>query len=374
MAAAQAGAEPQVLWADLNMAQLGGGRLLPIQRNAQPELPLRKLGRHLDAANRAASVLGRMPWDVGACQGQGCCPMPSVRLPKATPASASRPTSVGSWCYPGSTGGLGTRGPVNAAASNVFNAATTAARKGGCELAANSSAVITASLKTMAMAFASAGLPQLIRPRRAGPSRAAVVSVSFLSSVRRSGLDRRPAQIATAGFASNKTEATSSTSPTTTPSRGRGGAAARAGSGTITSRHETEMGFQAGGRIATRIRNVGDVVQQGDVLATLDPTQERLCSTSVEAALVRTQARAANTAAAEKQTRYLERRGVAPRAQLDDALAGRDTAAADVRQAQADLVRPATTRVTPRSAPAWTAWSRPGAPKTARSWLRGRRS
>lgn len=50
---AQAGPEPELRMAELDMTQIcAARRLLPTRRDANPELILRELGRHLDSANR----------------------------------------------------------------------------------------------------------------------------------------------------------------------------------------------------------------------------------------------------------------------------------------------------------------------------------
>lgn len=55
---AQAGAEPELLVAGLDMAQVRAARrLLPTRRDSNPELVSRELGRRLDAANRSGPEL-----------------------------------------------------------------------------------------------------------------------------------------------------------------------------------------------------------------------------------------------------------------------------------------------------------------------------
>src|SRR5262245_46990622 len=46
--------------------------------------------------------------------------------------------------------------------------------------------------------------------------------------------------------------------------------------GVVRARYETDLGFRVGGKIVTRIVNVGDRVQAGDVVARLDPEDLKL--------------------------------------------------------------------------------------------------
>src|SRR5262245_51220301 len=41
--------------------------------------------------------------------------------------------------------------------------------------------------------------------------------------------------------------------------------------GVVRARYETDLGFRVGGKIVTRVVNVGDVVRAGDIVARLDP-------------------------------------------------------------------------------------------------------
>src|SRR5262245_28343484 len=55
--------------------------------------------------------------------------------------------------------------------------------------------------------------------------------------------------------------------------------------GVVRARYETDLGFRVGGKIVTRIVNVGDRVQVGDVVARLDPEDLKLQVQSAEAEL-----------------------------------------------------------------------------------------
>jgi multidrug efflux system membrane fusion protein len=67
--------------------------------------------------------------------------------------------------------------------------------------------------------------------------------------------------------------------------------------GTIRPRHEADVGFRAGGRIAERLVDMGARVSQGQVLARLDPTDLALAVRSAEADLASAQAQATQASA-----------------------------------------------------------------------------
>src|SRR5262249_48956224 len=59
--------------------------------------------------------------------------------------------------------------------------------------------------------------------------------------------------------------------------------AAREFVGVVRARYETELGFRVAGKIVSRVVNVGDRVQVGDVVARLDPQDLKLQVESAEA-------------------------------------------------------------------------------------------
>jgi membrane fusion protein, multidrug efflux system len=67
-------------------------------------------------------------------------------------------------------------------------------------------------------------------------------------------------------------------------------------SGTVQARHLTDMGFRVAGKIVTRPVDLGQVVHQGDVLATLDPTDFRLNQEAAESTQAAAEADARNAA------------------------------------------------------------------------------
>lgn len=80
---------------------------------------------------------------------------------------------------------------------------------------------------------------------------------------------------------------------------------ARDYAGVIKPRREADLAFRAGGRLATRLVDLGAVVRQGEVLARLDPADLALSVRSAEAALAGAEAAAAQTAADASRSRTL---------------------------------------------------------------------
>ncbi len=107
--------------------------------------------------------------------------------------------------------------------------------------------------------------------------------------------------------------------------------------GTVEPRYQSQLGFQIGGRVVARDVTVGDVVKKGQRLAALDPIVSRFDLTRAEAELADARAQSENAAATEARTRRLMEGGNVTQAQLDAAVARRDTAQARLAQAGASL-------------------------------------
>ena len=107
--------------------------------------------------------------------------------------------------------------------------------------------------------------------------------------------------------------------------------------GTIQARYESTLGFRVGGRIARRWVNVGSTVQPGDVLASLDPTDQRNQVRAAEGDLAKVQAQWINAQANARRQQQLYDRGVGAQAQLDIAQTDLKTTAATLEQAKAAL-------------------------------------
>ncbi|MFE1603106.1 efflux RND transporter periplasmic adaptor subunit [Methylobacterium sp. ID0610] len=108
--------------------------------------------------------------------------------------------------------------------------------------------------------------------------------------------------------------------------------------GTVEPRYQTQMGFRIGGRIVARDVYVGDLVGKGTRLAALDPTVQQFALQRARADVADAQAQVTNATAAEARQRTLFESGSAvTQAQLDAAVANRDTANARLAQARAAL-------------------------------------
>lgn len=116
-----------------------------------------------------------------------------------------------------------------------------------------------------------------------------------------------------------------------------GRVAERRFTGTVQPRYEVKLGFQTTGRMTSRDLDVGDRVAVGQTLATLDPTVLRLAVASATADLANGQAALVNAQATDDRQQELIKGGSVSQAQVDSAVASRDTAASKVDQARASL-------------------------------------
>ena len=111
--------------------------------------------------------------------------------------------------------------------------------------------------------------------------------------------------------------------------------------GTIKPRIETDMGFRVPGKVAKRLVEVGQTVDVGQPLATLDEIDLKLQAEQAEAELQAATGVLAQAAAAETRARDLRGKGWATDAQLDQAKAAGDEARARLNRAErsVDLTR-----------------------------------
>lgn len=107
--------------------------------------------------------------------------------------------------------------------------------------------------------------------------------------------------------------------------------------GLVEPRYRAQIGFRIAGRMVSREVNVGDLVSRGQPLAALDPALPRQALISAQASLAGAQAQLTNAAAAYGRQQDLLRSGTVSQAQVDAAVATRNTAQARVEQAQASL-------------------------------------
>ena len=104
--------------------------------------------------------------------------------------------------------------------------------------------------------------------------------------------------------------------------------------GTIRPRIETDMGFRVPGKVAKRLVEVGQTVDVGQPLATLDEVDLKLQAEQAEAELRAATGVLAQAAAAETRAKELRAKGWATDAQLDQARAAADEARARLNRAQ----------------------------------------
>src|ERR1700748_285225 len=109
---------------------------------------------------------------------------------------------------------------------------------------------------------------------------------------------------------------------------------ARSFVGTIRPRIEADMGFRVPGKVAKRLVEVGQAVDIGQPLATLDEVDLKLQAEQAEAEFRAATGVLAQAAAAEKRARDLRGKGWATDAQLDQAKAAGDEARARLNRAE----------------------------------------
>ena len=104
--------------------------------------------------------------------------------------------------------------------------------------------------------------------------------------------------------------------------------------GTIKPRIETDMGFRVPGKVAKRLVEVGQTVDIGQPLATLDEVDLKLQAEQADAESHAATGVLAQAAAAETRAKELRAKGWATDAQLDQAKAAADEARARLKRAQ----------------------------------------
>ncbi|MDD1021811.1 efflux RND transporter periplasmic adaptor subunit [Pseudomonas sp. TNT2022 ID1048] len=105
--------------------------------------------------------------------------------------------------------------------------------------------------------------------------------------------------------------------------------------GNIQARFETNLGFRVPGRIASRNVDVGAEVGPGDLLATLDPTDQQNQLRAAQGDLAKVEAQWINAQANARRQQELFDRGVGAQAQLDIAQTDLKTTGASLAQAKA---------------------------------------
>jgi RND family efflux transporter MFP subunit len=104
--------------------------------------------------------------------------------------------------------------------------------------------------------------------------------------------------------------------------------------GTVKPRIETDMGFRVPGKVARRLVEVGQTVDVGQPLATLDEVDLKLQAEQAEAEFRAATGVLAQAGAAEQRAKELRAKGWATDAQLDTAKAAADEARARLNRAE----------------------------------------
>ena len=107
--------------------------------------------------------------------------------------------------------------------------------------------------------------------------------------------------------------------------------------GVVRARYETDLGFRVGGKITTRLVNVGDWVRAGDVVARLDSRDLKLQTESAEAELNAANSNLAQTAAELERYTALRTRGYASVADFDRKKWAKDEAESRLERARRAL-------------------------------------
>jgi RND family efflux transporter MFP subunit len=109
--------------------------------------------------------------------------------------------------------------------------------------------------------------------------------------------------------------------------------------GVVAARVETPFAFRVLGRMTSRPVNIGDLVEKGQTLATIDPLALQLAVRSAEADLASADAQAVNALGVADRQGALLKTGAATQAQIEAANQARDSALAGQSHARAALAK-----------------------------------
>ncbi|MDG4880655.1 efflux RND transporter periplasmic adaptor subunit [Mesorhizobium sp. WSM4884] len=112
-------------------------------------------------------------------------------------------------------------------------------------------------------------------------------------------------------------------------------------SGSVRARTEMNLGFRIAGKVTERLVDIGQHVNEGDVLARIDPSDYQLSVKSAQASLDAAERQVETVDLAKKRAEQLYAKNFAPKSQLDQAalsydqaVATRDAARSTLAQAQ----------------------------------------
>ena len=109
--------------------------------------------------------------------------------------------------------------------------------------------------------------------------------------------------------------------------------------GSVTAQVETPFAFRVLGRLTSRPVGIGDLVEKGQTLATIDPLALQLAVRSAEADLASADAQAANALGVADRQGALLKTGADTQAQIETANQARDSALAGQSHARAALAK-----------------------------------
>lgn len=109
--------------------------------------------------------------------------------------------------------------------------------------------------------------------------------------------------------------------------------------GTIEPRFKTDLGFRVLGRLIARPVNVGDLVEKGQTVASIDPIALELAMRSANAEVAKSQAQLINASATEQRQHQLITTDATTQATLESAEDANAAAQASVVSAQANLTK-----------------------------------
>jgi RND family efflux transporter MFP subunit len=117
--------------------------------------------------------------------------------------------------------------------------------------------------------------------------------------------------------------------------------AARAFTGTVAARVQSDLGFRVSGKVQERLVDAGQTVKRGQVLMRLDPADLKLLAHAHQEEVAAARARAQQTAEDEARYRDLKGTGAISVSAYDQAKAAADAAQAQLSaaEAQADVAR-----------------------------------
>lgn len=117
--------------------------------------------------------------------------------------------------------------------------------------------------------------------------------------------------------------------------------AARAFTGTVAARVQSDLGFRVSGKVLERLVDTGQTVRRGQVLMRIDAVDLKLAARAQQAAVAAAGARAKQTAEDETRYRRLRGTGAISASEYDQVKAAADAAKAQLNaeQAQAEVAR-----------------------------------